>query len=359
MMIAALALGYTSQEIHPLRAAQIADINSKATTWKAAAHPRFAAEAPGASKSLLGVHGNWGVDIREAIKAGEVHEYVPDAKIAAMIKANAIPTSFDSAEAFPACADLINDIRDQSNCGCCWAFGGAEAASDRMCISSNATLKMPLSSQDVCFNSNYDGCNGGQITTPWTYIKAKGVVTGGNQDGTGTFGGGWCSGFSLPHCHHHGPIGDDPYPSEGAAGCPSERSPRGPTACDASALSPHDSFAGDKYTYTGKTHSGFSVQYIQGMLMTGGPVETAFTVYTDFEDYAGGVYKHVSGGYAGGHAVKIVGWGVDNGENYWKIANSWNPYWGEKGFFRIAFGEGGVDDQVIASAVDAVWGKMN
>jgi len=93
--------------------------------------------------------------------------------------------------------------------------------------------------------------------------------------------------------------------------------------------------------------------------MTGGPVETAFTVYTDFEDYAGGVYKHVSGGYAGGHAVKIVGWGVDNGENYWKIANSWNPYWGEKGFFRIAFGEGGVDDQVIASAVDAVWGKMN
>ena len=26
---------------------------------------------------------------------------------------------------------VAKDIRDQSNCGCCWAFAGAEAASDR------------------------------------------------------------------------------------------------------------------------------------------------------------------------------------------------------------------------------------
>merc|ERR1712232_475983 len=43
----------------------------------------------------------------------------------------------------------------------------------------------------------------------------------------------------------------------------------------------------------------------------GGPVETAFTVYSDFENYAGGIYHHVSGSMAGGHAVKIVGWGVE------------------------------------------------
>lgn len=61
--------------------------------------------------------------------------------------------------------------------------------------------------------------------------------------------------------------------------------------------------------------------------MEGGPVETAFTVYSDFENYAGGVYKHVSGSAVGGHAVKIVGWGNDPiAGNYWKIANSWNPY---------------------------------
>ena len=44
------------------------------------------------------------------------------------------------------------------------------------------------------------GCNGGQISTPWSYIKSHGVVTG-NYNGTGSMGGGYCSAFSLPHCH--------------------------------------------------------------------------------------------------------------------------------------------------------------
>ena len=44
------------------------------------------------------------------------------------------------------------------------------------------------------------GCNGGQISTPWSYIKSHGVVTG-NYNGTGSIGGGYCSAFSLPHCH--------------------------------------------------------------------------------------------------------------------------------------------------------------
>jgi len=91
--------------------------------------------------------------------------------------------------------------------------------------------------------------------------------------------------------------------------------------------------------------------------MSGGPVETAFTVYSDFENYAGGIYHHVSGGMAGGHAVKMVGWGVESGQKYWKVANSWNPYWGEKGYFRIRRGnnEGGIEDQVVGSAATAKW----
>lgn len=91
--------------------------------------------------------------------------------------------------------------------------------------------------------------------------------------------------------------------------------------------------------------------------MAGGPVETAFTVYSDFENYAGGIYHHVSGSMAGGHAVKIVGWGVESGTKYWKIANSWNPYWGEKGYFRIKEGDSGVDDMVTFSSASAKWTK--
>merc|ERR550525_790451 len=55
--------------------------------------------------------------------------------------------------------------------------------------------------------------------------------------------------------------------------------------------------------------------------------------------------------------LKLVGWGVDNGEKYWKVANSWNPYWGEKGYFRIRRGtnEGGIEDQAVASSPTAKW----
>jgi len=38
-----------------------------------------------------------------------------------------------------------------------------------------------------------------------------------------------------------------------------------------------------------------------------GPVEAAFNVYSDFENYASGVYQHTTGSALGGHAVRIVG----------------------------------------------------
>merc|ERR1711871_743827 len=106
----------------------------------------------------------------------------------------------------------------------------------------------------------------------------------------------FCSDFSLPHCHHHGPQGNDPYPAEGTAGCPQQSSPQCPRKCDAGASSDHSDFSSDKYTFTGGTQSASGEQEIQQDIMAGGPVE-------------------------GGHAVRIVGWGVENGNKYWKVAN--------------------------------------
>jgi len=354
-MLAAAAtfvLSYSPEKVtvHPDRLKEIKEVEKAGALWTAGAHPRFAADAPGASKPLCGVKGSWAEDVRAKVASGEIERFHPTTNAAA-------PESFDSATNWPECAKMIGDIRDQSNCGCCWAFGGVEAASDRMCIASKGTLNMPLSAQDVCFNSNYNGCNGGQITTPWNYIKRSGVVTGGQYQGSGPFGAGFCSDFSLPHCHHHGPQGDDPYPAEGEPGCPSERSPAGPKSCDSTAAGDHTDFKADKYTYTGMTQSASGPDNIKQMIMEGGPVETAFTVYTDFENYVSGIYHHVSGGMAGGHAVKIVGWGVEDGTEYWKVANSWNPHWGESGYFRIKFGEGGIDSEVVGSPASATWTK--
>ena len=85
-------------------------------------------------------------------------------------------------------------------------------------------------------------------------------------------------------------------------------------------------------------------------IMTYGPVEGAFTVYADFEAYTSGVYQHTYGRYLGGHAIRIIGWGVENGQKYWLVANSWNESWGENGYFKILKGvnECGIEGQVVA-----------
>jgi len=320
--------------------------------WRAAAHPRFAASPPGAVRSLCGVKAGWKAQLHAAVERGDVRRF--------QSAANAeVPAEFDSATHWPQCKKIITDIRDQSNCGCCWAFAAAEAASDRMCIATNASIMYPLSAEDVCFCAEDDGCDGGMLDTPWDYIKSAGVVTGGQYHGTGPFGKGLCSNYALPHCHHHGPQGEDPYPAEGEPGCASQSTQRCPKKCDSDAATEHSSLKDDKYIFHGEVETASGEREIQEMIMSGGPVETAFTVYSDFESYAGGVYHHVKGEMAGGHAVKIVGWGVEGEVKYWKVANSWNPYWGEKGYFRIRRGhnEGGIEDQVIAASADAAWGK--
>lgn len=84
--------------------------------------------------------------------------------------------------------------------------------------------------------------------------------------------------------------------------------------------------------------------------MTHGPVEAAFTVYADFPTYKSGVYQHKTGSALGGHAIKVVGWGVEDGVDYWKVANSWNEDWGAEGFFKIRRGhnECGIEGQMVA-----------
>jgi C1A family cysteine protease len=76
-------------------------------------------------------------------------------------------------------------------------------------------------------------------------------------------------------------------------------------------------------------------------LSTRGPLISCFTVYDDFFSYRSGVYHHVSGAVAGGHCICVIGY--DDVAQCWICKNSWGPGWGDSGFFRIAYGECGID----------------
>jgi cathepsin B len=50
---------------------------------------------------------------------------------------------------------------------------------------------------------------------------------------------------------------------------------------------------------------------IKSEIMANGPMMVGFTIYKDFLSYSTGIYVPTTTEVAGGHAVKIIGWGTD------------------------------------------------
>jgi cathepsin B len=234
----------------------------------------------------------------------------------------ALPDSFDARDQWSNCAS-IKEVRDQSACGSCWAFGAAEAMSDRNCIHLQKEIRLATDDLVACCLSCGSGCNGGYPAAAWKFWVRSGLVT---ED---------CAPYPFPSCDHHVANSTNP--------CPSNEYPT--PSCKKQCK--------DGSSWTGSKHFGSTAYSVSGetQIMTeiykNGPVETAFSVYEDFVSYKSGVYQHTSGSYLGGHAVKFIGWGVDNGVKYWIVANSWNNHWGNNGFFWIKRGndECGIEDE--------------
>lgn len=87
----------------------------------------------------------------------------------------ATPTAFDSRDEWPGC---VHEIRDQQQCGSCWAFAASEALSDRFCIASGKKVNVVLSPQDMvsCDKGNF-GCDGGYLNKAWDYLEKSGIPT--------------------------------------------------------------------------------------------------------------------------------------------------------------------------------------
>jgi len=325
------ALASAAPEHEPTIREMVKDLKDIPKSWVAGFNNKFNPDAkPSEYAHLMG-----SLEI-------PAHLDLPEHTRPRMMKDSEIPASFDPRDGWGAMCPSLNEIRDQGSCGSCWAFGGAEAMSDRACIQSNGAFTASLSTEDVlscCVTCGF-GCNGGYTAQTWKYFMNTGIVTGDLYDGAG------CRPYSIAPCVHH----SDDTSRPNCEDVPSSSTPACNEVCQDSYTA--NPYSGDKHNTGSSYKVPRAVQSIQEELMTYGPAEASFTVYNDFMSYTGGVYYHVTGKSLGGHAVKIMGWGTDadSGMDYWLIANSWNYDWGEEGFFRIRRGtnECGIEGGIYA-----------
>ncbi|UCB59469.1 MAG: hypothetical protein JSV67_04020 [Thermoplasmatales archaeon] len=192
----------------------------------------------------------------------------------------------------------VTPVQNQQSCGSCVAFGTISALESVIQIELGNKLNIDLSEAHLFY------CGGGSCSQGWTVSRSVNYVE--------TYG------VPLESCFPYIPKQTD---------------------CDRTCP--------DWETQAIKLFDGARIKSfppqisdVQEALIEYGPLITTFTVYSDFFAYNSGIYEHVSGDVAGGHAVAIVGY--DNIEEYWICKNSWGKNWGEGGFFRIRYGQCGI-----------------
>ena len=192
----------------------------------------------------------------------------------------------------------VSPVKDQGNCGSCWAFAGVGAVESLYAIANNSPGSfLDLAEQILvsCCSGNY-GCEGGYMSTTARFLR---------DDGT-----------YYESCF--------PYTATDS---------RCSNACDNwEAVA----FKIDSYQWVQQ-----SVNALKTALQDG-PLQVAFDVYADFDSYGGGVYEYAWGGQLGGHAVLLVGYQNVSGQyggGYFVVKNSWGTSWGENGYFRIGYSQ--------------------
>ncbi len=88
------------------------------------------------------------------------------------------------------------------------------------------------------------------------------------------------------------------------------------------------------------------VSSIKNALIQKGPLVAGMTVYDDFFEYSGGVYEHPgSDPDPMNHAVVIIGY--DDAQGCWICKNSWGTGWGEDGWFKITYGDCKIGQEIV------------
>jgi len=188
-------------------------------------------------------------------------------------------------------------VRDQGQCGSCWAFGTVGPLESAILIQDG--LSKDLAEQYlVSCNTDGWGCDGGF----WAHDYHEWKL---GASGTG------------PGAVYEA---DFPYTATDAA-------------CNGS-YTHHETIA--DWVYIGNDSSVPSTDAIKQAILDHGPVSAAVCVNSAFQRYTGGVFTGSWFCFTINHAIVLTGW--DDSKGAWRLRNSWGPDWGEDGYMWIAYG---------------------
>jgi len=229
-----------------------------------------------------------------------------------------LPTNFDWRAPDGGRPAAVTAVKDQGQCGSCWAFSATETLESAWILAGHQPVA--LAPQQVVSCDGYDGgCNGGDLPSAYKYIESAGMEA------------------EASYPYKSGNSGD-------SGKCQYDKSKVVATMSGWEYATPNCEDSCQKQ----------DEEKLKQNLYEAGPVAICVDA-EPWQTYMSGILTASSGcenGYNDlDHCVQLTGWGVDSKTNqqFWSVRNSWSAQWGEQGFIRLLYGQNtcGVADEAV------------
>jgi len=220
----------------------------------------------------------------------------------------------------------LTSVKDQGNCGSCWAFAACGAVEARYNTENN------LYSPAVFSSSSHEKLS--ELNKEMSHFFDKSLSLSlsypdlSEQDLVSCSPAGDCDGGyawkSFDYMETNGVVSEDCFPYQ-ASNIP----------CQLCSDWEQKLFKIENWGWVTTYNTD---KYAVKSSLQSGPLVFFMEVYDDFYYYTSGIYeKTIGASYEGGHLVVLVGY--NETQNYWICKNSWGEDWGENGYFKIRMGE--------------------